>query len=100
MTRRTANHPTRCGRWRWGRTRCEAGGMTPESSERTRQLYDEVAAKLADAGVVKGSMFGMPCLKVGKKMLGGIWGDAMNFKLPPEAREPALAEQALEYVRE
>ncbi|HEY3001944.1 MAG TPA: hypothetical protein VGJ44_06305 [Kribbellaceae bacterium] len=65
--------------------------MTPESSERTRELYDEVAAKLADAGVAKGSMFGMPCLKVGKKMLGGIWGDAMNFKLPPRAREAALA---------
>jgi hypothetical protein len=64
--------------------------MGPESGERTKELYDEVAAGLAPAGVVKGSMFGMPCLKIGKKVLGGIWGDAMNFKLPPDAREEAL----------
>jgi hypothetical protein len=65
--------------------------MTQESSERTRQLYDEVADGLAEAGVVKGSMFGMPCLKIGRKVIGGLWGDAMNFKLPPDARETALA---------
>ena len=65
--------------------------MTPESSERTRQVYDDVATSLADAGVTKGSMFGMPCLKTGKKVLAGLWGDAMNFKLPPQARESALA---------
>ncbi|MGH3462799.1 MAG: hypothetical protein ACRDP9_15160 [Kribbellaceae bacterium] len=64
--------------------------MTPQSSERTMQVYDEVAAGLADEGVTKGSMFGMPCLKTGKKVLGGLWGDAMNFKLPTEAREKAL----------
>ena len=36
-------------------------------------------------------MFGKPCLKVGRKMLAGRWGDAMNFKLPPDARAEALA---------
>jgi hypothetical protein len=36
-------------------------------------------------------MFGMPCLKVGKKVLAGMFGDAMTFKLPPEPREKALA---------
>lgn len=65
--------------------------MMPTSGERTKQLYDEVAAGLAPAGVVKGSMFGMPCLKIGKKVLAGVWGDAMNFKLPPDARAEALA---------
>jgi hypothetical protein len=65
--------------------------MMPQSSEQTQRLYDEVAAGLADAGVTKGKMFGMPCLKTGKKVIGGLWGEAMNFKLPPEARQTALA---------
>jgi hypothetical protein len=64
--------------------------MMPEVGERTRQVYDEVAAGLADEGVTKGSMFGMPCLKTGKKVIAGLWGDAMNFKLPADAREKAL----------
>lgn len=64
--------------------------MMPESSERTLGLYDEVAAGLAGSGVTRGKMFGMPCLKSGKKVIGGVWGEAMNFKLPPDAREAAL----------
>ncbi len=49
-----------------------------------------MAAELESAGVVRGSMFGTPCLKVGK-VLAGMFGDAMTFKLPPEPREKALA---------
>ena len=65
--------------------------MMPKVSERAIAAYDAVAAGLVSAGVVRGSMFGMPCLKVGKKVLAGMFGDAMTFKLPPEPREKALA---------
>jgi hypothetical protein len=65
--------------------------MIPEFSASAQERYDEVAAALADAGVTKGKMFGMPCLKTGRKVLAGLYGDAMNFKLPPEARQKALA---------
>jgi hypothetical protein len=65
--------------------------MMPQISDATRTLYDEVADRLADQGVTRGSMFGMPCLKIGKKVLAGLWGDAMNFKLPPDALADALA---------
>ena len=65
--------------------------MMPQISDGTRKLYDEVADRLADEGVTRGSMFGMPCLKTGRKVLAGVWGDAMNFKLPPDALAEALA---------
>jgi hypothetical protein len=52
--------------------------------------YDAVAAGLESSGVARGSMFGMPCLKVGRKVLAGMYGDAMTFKLPQEPREKAL----------
>jgi hypothetical protein len=65
--------------------------MKPKISLRARTEYQAVADGLAGAGVVEGSMFGMPCLKIEKKMLAGLFGDAMSFKLPPEARAEALA---------
>lgn len=65
--------------------------MRPESSPRARSEYDAVAIALESSGVVPGSMFGMPCLKIGRKTLAGLWGDAMNFKLPPAPRAEALA---------
>ena len=37
-------------------------------------------------------MMGMPCIKVGGKMIIGIWEEEMVFKLPDEpVREQALA---------
>ena len=65
--------------------------MMPKVSEQAIAAYDAVAEGLVSAGVVRGSMFGMPCLKVGKKVLAGMFGDAMTFKLPPEPRGRALA---------
>ena len=65
--------------------------MMPKVSDQAVAAYDAVAAGLESAGVIRGSMFGMPCLKVGKKVLAGMFGDAMTFKLPPEPREKALA---------
>jgi hypothetical protein len=65
--------------------------MMPKVSDQAVAEYDAVAAGLESAGVIRGSMFGMPCLKVGKKVLAGMFGDAMTFKLPPEPRKKALA---------
>jgi len=65
--------------------------MKPKISLKARVEYDAVSKGLTDAGVVGGSMFGMPCLKIDGKMLAGMYGDAMTFKLPPEPREQALA---------
>jgi hypothetical protein len=65
--------------------------MMPKVSDEAVAAYDAVAAGLEAAGVVRGSMFGMPCLKIGKKVVAGMYGDAMTFKLPPEPRERALA---------
>ena len=75
--------------WRLAGLGWDAAGMKPKISLQTRLAYDDVAKGLADAGVVEGSMFGMPCLKIEKKMLAGLYGDAMTFKLPPEPREEA-----------
>jgi hypothetical protein len=35
-------------------------------------------------------MFGMPTLKLNGKAIGGLWGDAMTFKLAPDAVAAAL----------
>jgi hypothetical protein len=59
-------------------------------SSATQLRYDEIAAGLAGAGVKASSMFGMPTLKLNGKAIGGLWGDAMTFKLAPDAVADAL----------
>ena len=59
-------------------------------SAATRRHYDEIATALEGAGVKASSMFGMPTLKVNGKAIGGLWGDAMTFKLAPDALADAL----------
>jgi hypothetical protein len=59
-------------------------------SSTTQRQYDEIAAGLEGAGVKASSMFGMPTLKRNGKAIGGLWGDAMTFKLAPEALADAL----------
>ena len=59
-------------------------------SDATQRRYDEIAAALAGAGVKASSMFGMPTLKLNGKAIGGLWGDAMTFKLAPDALADAL----------
>lgn len=71
--------------------------MKPKISLQARVEYDGVSKGLADAGVVEGSMFGMPCLKIDGKMLGGLYGDAMTFKLPAWALAEALALEGAEH---
>ena len=62
----------------------------PVVSSATQGRYDEIAAGLAGAGVKASSMFGMPTLKRNGKAIGGLWGDAMTFKLAPDAVAEAL----------
>jgi hypothetical protein len=62
----------------------------PPVSSTTQRLYEEIAAGLAGAGVKASSMFGMPTLKRNGKAIGGLWGDAMTFKLAPGALADAL----------
>lgn len=62
----------------------------PPVSSATQRRYEEVAAGLEGAGVKASSMFGMPTLKLDGKAIGGLWGDAMTFKLGPEALAEAL----------
>jgi len=61
----------------------------PVSSE-TQRRYDEIASGLEGAGVKASTMFGMPTLKRNGKAIGGLWGDAMTFKLAPDALADAL----------
>jgi hypothetical protein len=63
----------------------------PPISSATQRRYDEIAAGLAGAGVKASSMFGMPTLKLNGKAIGGLWGDAMTFKLAPDALAEALS---------
>jgi hypothetical protein len=65
--------------------------MKPKISLQARIEYDAVATGLTEAGVTQGSMFGTPCLKVERKVLAGLYGDAMTFKLPPGPLAEALA---------
>lgn len=71
--------------------------MKPRISLQARVEYDAVSQGMAAAGVVAGSMFGMPCLKIDGKMLGGLYGDAMTFKLPPGPLQEALALEGAEH---
>jgi hypothetical protein len=59
-------------------------------SSATQRRYEEIAAGLQVAGVKASSMFGMPTLKRNGKAIGGLWGDAMTFKLAPDALADAL----------
>jgi len=57
----------------------------------TQRRYDAIAEGLAGAGVKASTMFGMPTLKLNGKAIGGLWGDAMTFKLAPDALAEALS---------
>jgi hypothetical protein len=59
-------------------------------SPSTERHYTAIAGSLAGAGVKASTMFGMPTLKLNGKAIGGLWGDAMTFKLSPDALAEAL----------
>lgn len=62
----------------------------PLISDATQRRYEAIASTLEGAGVKASTMFGMPTLKLNGKAIGGLWGDAMTFKLSPEALAEAL----------
>ena len=63
----------------------------PATSAKARVAFDRAAVGLADAGVGKGAMFGMPCMKARGKAFAGLWGDSMVFKLTGDDHAAALA---------
>ncbi|MGZ8563577.1 MAG: hypothetical protein ACXWWU_08160 [Candidatus Limnocylindria bacterium] len=62
----------------------------PLPSAETIRHYEAVAAELAARGVKASSMFGMPTLKLDGKAIGGLYGDAMTFKLSGQGHADAL----------
>jgi hypothetical protein len=66
-------------------------------SSATQRQYEEIAAGLEGAGVKAISMFGMPTLKRNGKAIGGLWGDAMTFKLAPDALADALRLEGVQH---
>ncbi len=54
--------------------------------------FEEVATEMqaADPRVERSQMFGMPTLKVGKKVFAGVHGGEMTFKLDENSRTAAL----------
>ena len=63
----------------------------PPISPATERRYAEIATSLKGAGVKASSMFGMPTLKLDGKAIGGLYGEAMTFKLSGAAHAEALA---------
>ena len=59
-------------------------------SDTVETAFAGVAAELQPLGATRGAMFGMPCLKIGKKAFAGLAEQAMVFKLPADARAQAL----------
>jgi hypothetical protein len=62
----------------------------PTISPETVRRYEAIAAALENAGVKASTMFGMPTLKRDGRAIGGLYGDAMIFKLSGEAIADAL----------
>jgi hypothetical protein len=63
----------------------------PPTSSKSRAAFNRVADDLAGAGVTRGAMFGMPCLKARGKAFAGLWGDSMVLKLSGDDHAAALA---------
>ena len=57
----------------------------------TSRRFEAMAEALVGRGVSASKMFGMPCLKTGRKAFAGVFGDSMVFKLGGDALARALA---------
>jgi hypothetical protein len=57
-----------------------------------QELFETIVKEFVSdtAGIVRGQMMGMPCLKVRGKMFAGYWRDAMVFKLAGAAHAQAM----------
>lgn len=58
--------------------------------------YERVVEPFLDRGAKKGSMFGMPIVKVRDKVFAGTYGDAMTFKLGEDGTVKALRLKGVE----
>ena len=63
------------------------------ATKATQQKWEALAAGLATRGVQLSGMFGMPALKFNGKAFGGLFGDAVVFKLQGDAHAKAIALQ-------
>jgi hypothetical protein len=63
----------------------------PKAGPATAKAFDRLAEDFVARGATKGSMFGMPVLKVNGKVFCGTFGDAMTFKLGPEDLAEAIS---------
>jgi len=64
-----------------------------DEEARAAELFRTIGESLAAEHplVAPGKMFGMPCLKTGKKVFAGLRGDTMTFKLRGAPHGRALA---------
>jgi hypothetical protein len=69
----------------------------PAPTERALESMHAIGDDLADRGVVRGKMFGVPSLKAGGKVLCSAWDDALVVKLPPSTLADALALSGAEH---
>jgi hypothetical protein len=63
----------------------------PRPTARTLKAMHAIGDELASRGVTRGTMFGVPSLKAGGKVLCSAWDDALVVKLPPVTLTQALA---------
>ncbi len=69
----------------------------PAPTERALDAMHAIGDDLADRGVVRGKMFGVPSLKAGGKVLCSAWEDALVVKLPAPTLADALALSGAEH---
>jgi hypothetical protein len=63
----------------------------PSPTERALEAMHAIGEELAALGVTRGTMFGVPSLKAGGKVLCSTWEDDLVVKLPPPELAEALA---------
>ena len=69
----------------------------PAPTERALEAMHAIGDDLADRGVIRGKMFGVPSLKAGGKVLCSAWNDELVVKLPPSTLAEALALSGAEH---
>ena len=68
----------------------------PPTGPETLARYERVVGPFLERGAKKGTMFGMPIVKVRGKVFAGTFGDAMTFKLGEEGSAKALRLKGVE----
>ena len=68
----------------------------PPTGPETLARYERVVGPFLERGAKKGTMFGMPIVKVRGKVFAGTFGDAMTFKLGEEGSAEALRLKGVE----